>query len=105
MDENERAAWEKTRARGAWRFVLPFVLLVGVLPSLSLLVMDYFRGRWPFVADELWREEIWFWAVAAFVQLLLGVLVGYVAWFSAERRYKKHAGGRVAGLRDGAGRA
>ena len=94
MNEKQKVIWERARARGIWRFTLPFMLLVGVLPILRSLMSDYFGGEWPFAPDDLWLEKLPYRVVAYLAYLLMGALVGCGIYVYMERRYRKRLGVR-----------
>jgi hypothetical protein len=71
---------------------LPFVLLVGVLPSMASLAGDYSAGRWPFAPDEWWLEKLPYWVGLHLSYLLIGFAIGCGFYVINDRLDRKRMG-------------
>ena len=85
MKASQRAKWERTRAKGFWRFVLLYwVLLFGGFMIVVTSIFDYFSGPYGLRLERLKiRVPIW---------LITGFVTGVIVWFYAEYKYKKGSG-------------
>ena len=83
MNAGQRARWEKTRAKGMWRFVLvTWVLWWGTLMIvITAALRSYARGG--FSAHDLYTM------VPAYVSIAL--VAGLIVWFIGERQYRRSA--------------
>lgn len=81
MDQKQRAKWERTRAKGMWRFVL----LSGVLFWGGLVIIFWSIYRY-LVRGLGFLDELSF-TVPIF--LAAGFVFGLTTWLIAEHKYRK----------------
>lgn len=81
MKQQQTSKWEETRARGMWRFLLVWTLLLGGAMIAATGIFDYFvKDSRPVLENMKIRAPI----------LLVSAFVGGLAlWFLSEWRYKK----------------
>lgn len=81
MKQQQTSKWEQTRARGMWRFLLVWTLLLGGAMIAATGIFDYFvKDSRPVLENMKIRAPIFL--VSAFVG-------GLALWFLSEWRYKK----------------
>ena len=81
MNQKQRAKWERTGAKGMWRFVLLYgVLLWGGFMIIAMSVYDFFFSRSRFV-DNL--------SITVPTFLVAGFVFGLAIWFNGEYKYRK----------------
>lgn len=84
MNKKQRAIWERTRAKGMWRFVLLYgVLLWGGLMIVVRSVFDFFVSS-PRLLDNL--------TVHVPIFVVAGFIFGLAMWLIAEHKYRKSSG-------------
>ena len=84
MNEKQRAKWGQTRAKGVWRFVLLYgVLLWGGLMIVARSVIDFFFSG-PRFLDNL--------GITVTVSLAAGFVFGWAMWLIGEHKYRKSSG-------------
>jgi hypothetical protein len=82
MDHQQTSKWEQTRARGMWRFVLLWTVLLGGAMIAVTAMFDYFvPGSRPVLENMKIRVPILL--VSAFVS-------GLTLWFVTEWRHRKN---------------
>lgn len=84
MNASQIAKWERTKAKGFWRFVLLWVLVFGGAMIVATSIFDYFSGPQGFILENL--------KIRAPIFLIAGFIGGVVLWFVGEYRYKRSAG-------------
>ena len=81
MKQKQRAKWELTRAKGMWRFVLLYgVLLWGGFMIIARAIFDFFFSR-PRFMDNL--------SIIVPTFLVAGFIFGLAVWFIGEYMYRK----------------
>ena len=86
MTPDEVAAWEQTRQRGRWRFVLANWLPRGLALGLAVGVYrEYRAGEWDAV-EANWPSVL---VTAAVVGVLFGAWVGLNMWSMSEAKYRE----------------
>ena len=86
MTHEEAAAWERTRQRGRWRFVLTNWLPRGFALGLAVGVYrEYRSGEWDAVAAN-WPGVL---VTAVAVGVLFGVWGGLNTWSMSEAKYRE----------------
>lgn len=84
MNEKQRAIWEQTRAKGMWRFVLLYgVLLWGGLMILIRLAFDFFFSGPRLLVNLMIHVPI---------LAVTGFIFGLVLWRIGENKYRKSSG-------------
>lgn len=74
MNQNQRAKWERTRAKGMWHFVLLYgVLCWGGLLSIAMAVFTGANLR-----------------ITLPIYLVAGFMFGLGCWFVGEYKYRKN---------------
>jgi hypothetical protein len=82
MNQEEKAAWERIRAKGLLRFVLTRgVLGWSITYTVLVTLANYLISRRAPGAGEMLSRSV--------VALFTGIVVGMAWWVSAERRYHK----------------
>ncbi len=83
MNAKQRAKWEKTRAKGMWRFVLlTWVLWWGTCTIIiTAALKSYATGEF--------RLRDFYISVPAYLSIAL--LAGVAVWFIGERQYRRSA--------------
>lgn len=78
MNQKERARWERTRAKGMWRFVMLYGVLIwgGTTSIVTWIIVTLIIGR-----DNLSIRVPFF--------LVSGFVFGLVCWLVGEYRYRK----------------
>lgn len=84
MNASQRAKWERTRAKGFWRFVLLWLLVFGGGMIITTSIFDYF-----FSSRGLRLEDM---KIKVPIFLVTGFIGGVAGWFVSESRYKKSSG-------------
>lgn len=84
MNQKQRAKWERTRARGLWRFVLLYGVIVSVFMIIVTSVFDYFSGPAGLQFEQL--------KIRVPIFLVSGLIGGIVVWFIGEYQYQKSSG-------------
>lgn len=82
MNQNKKAKWEMTRAKGIWHYVLVQWLLKILLPVFLVLSLGNYLGAFH---SKLELNE---WLVTIPFFLLIGVFIGVLAWGWNENMYK-----------------
>jgi hypothetical protein len=76
MNQNQRAKWEKTRAKGMWHFVLVYgVLCWGGFMAVAMSVVS--------------RAHL---GITIPIYLFSGFVFGLVCWLAGEYKYRKSSG-------------
>jgi hypothetical protein len=81
MNEKQRAQWERTRAKGMWRFVLLWGLVVGGAMIFAVAIFDYFL-----TPTELFFRGL---TIKVPIFLLAAFVGGVILWWVGEYQYKK----------------
>lgn len=82
MNQRQTSKWEQTRARGMWRFVLLWTVMLGVAMIIATAMFDYFvSGSRPVLENMRIRVPIF---------LLSAFVSGLTLWFVSEWRYRKN---------------
>jgi prolipoprotein diacylglyceryltransferase len=84
MNEKQRAKWERTRAKGMFRFVVLYGVMFAVGLSFATSVFDYFTSSRGFQPEDLIFEIP--------IYLISGLITGTAIWLVAESQYKKNSG-------------
>jgi hypothetical protein len=84
MHQKQRETWERTRAKGKWRFVLLIAAYFCIVMTLTFSVYDYFFGFYGFRFERLYF-------LLPF-NLVIGLITGLIFWFFAENKYRKSSG-------------
>ena len=86
MTPDEAAAWERTRQRGRWRFVLTNWLPRGLAFGLAWGVFrEYRAGEWDAVAAN-WPGVL---VTTVVIGVLVGVWGGLSMWSVTEAKYRE----------------
>lgn len=80
MNRKQRAEWERTRAKGMWRFVLLWAILASVSVIIAKIIFYSSLGI----------------LVGGVIGLVVGAVGGLVLWFIGEYRYRKSSGNASA---------
>lgn len=81
MNQKQRENWERTKAKGMWRFVLLIAVCFCIILTLTMSLYDYFRGSAGFAFENLYFQIPF--------NLFLGLIAGLIFWFIAEKKYQK----------------
>ena len=82
MNQKQRSYWVRTRAKGLWRFVLLYwVLLWGGFMIIGTSIFEYFTSSYGLRLEWL--------GIRALTWLITGFVTGVAIWFYAEHKYKK----------------
>jgi len=84
MNEERRAKWERTRAKGAVPFVVIYGVMFAIAISFTTSAFDYFADFRGFQPEKLKMELPFF--------LACGLITGTAVWLIAEWQYKKTSG-------------
>lgn len=79
MSEKDVARWEKTRAKGKWRFIIVRAAVFGSMLFLVKIVMDFLWGD----PVELRPYFLWLYPV-------LGLVAGASMWWIADAQYQNY---------------
>lgn len=82
MNQDQKAKWEMTRAKGIWRYILMQWILKGMIPFLVLFSIAQYIGL--FRAKIEFDEWLWMIPFLLFFYVLAGVMV----WAWNETMYK-----------------
>jgi hypothetical protein len=84
MNNKQRAKWEKTRAKGMWRFVLlSGVFGFGGTMIIATSILDYFFSYNGFRFQDLYFKVP--------IYLISGLAFGLFIWFYGEYQYQKNS--------------
>jgi hypothetical protein len=83
MNQKQRAKWERTRAKGMWRFILLCTVLFGGALLISTSIFDYFTSFNGFRLQDLYFKLP--------IYLVGGLVFGVLVWFVGEYKYKKYS--------------
>ena len=81
MNDKQRAKWRLTRARGMWRFVLLYGIVLCVAMLIATSIFDYFTSFYGIRFQDLY--------IKVPIYLVSGMVSGLVIWFLAEYQYNK----------------
>ncbi len=81
MNQEQRAKWEQTRAKGMWRFILLNTVLFSGGLLIGTSIYDHFTRT-----NGFWFEDLYF---NVPIYLVGGLVFGVAIWLIGEYRYKK----------------
>jgi hypothetical protein len=84
MNQKQRAKWERTRAKGMWRFVSLYGAVMSVCMIIATSLFDYFTSPYGLRLEQM--------KVRVPVFLISGLIAGVVIWFIGEYQYQKSSG-------------
>lgn len=84
MNTSQKAKWERTRAKGFWRFVLLSGVVMSGAMIIAVAVFDYFTSPQGFTLEHL--------KIRVPIFLVGGFAAGAVIWFIGEYLHKKNFG-------------
>ncbi len=91
MNQIQKAKWERTRAKGKWRFVLlrgiiGFGVVMIVITGLMDHLLAYFHITSDISLKYFWQDLL---TIRAPFLLLGGVVIGLIAWRRKESEYQE----------------
>ena len=81
MKQTQKAKWERTRAKGMWRFVLLYGAVMAVPMIVATSIFDHFTSPYGLTLRHL--------QVKVPIFLVSGFITGLVMWFIGEYNYRR----------------